>query len=227
MGYEPLMEGEVGEVYADLSWEGSPGEGFLYRSTGEVRISIKNGQLFEVEPGGGRLLGLMSVTALPRRLQLDFSDVFDEGLGFKRVKGDFRLDHGNAYTCNLGLDGPVADVGVVGRAGVRDQDYDQLAVVRPHVSNALAVPAFIVNPGLGAAMLLINRIFREPLSSIGETYYRVYGPWANPVVEELERVDMDLTAFQDCEKLLPEIAPDPSELTVELPEGSVGDVPLE
>ncbi len=227
MGYEPLMEGEVGEVYADLSWEGSPGEGFLYRSTGEVRIRVKNGQLFEVEPGGGRLLGLMSVTALPRRLQLDFSDVFDEGLGFKRVKGDFRLDNGNAYTCNLGLEGPVADVGVVGRAGVRDQDYDQLAVVRPHVSNALAVPAFIVNPGLGAAMLLINRIFREPLSSIGETYYRVYGPWANPVIEEVQRVDMDLTAFQDCEKSLPEIAPDPSELTVELPEGSVGVVPLE
>jgi hypothetical protein len=76
-------------------------------------------------------------------------------------------------------------------------------------------------------MLLINRIFREPLSSIGETYYRVYGPWANPVIEEVQRVDMDLTAFQDCEKSLPEIAPDPSELTVELPEGSVGVVPLE
>ena len=227
MGYEPLMEGEAGEVYADLSWEGSPGEGFLYRSTGEVRVSVKNGQLFEVEPGGGRLLGLVSVTALPRRLQLDFSDVLDEGLGFKRIRGDFRLDSGSAYTCNLGLEGPVADIGVVGRAGIRDEDYDQLAVVRPHMSNALAVPAFIVSPGLGAAMLLINRIFREPLSSIGESYFRVSGPWENPLVEPVQRADMDLTAFRDCEKVLPDITPDPSELTVELPEGLNHDVPQE
>ena len=227
MGYEPLMEGEAGEVYADLAWEGPPGEGFLYRSTGEVRVRIKNGQLLQVEPGGGRFLGLMSVAALPRRLQLDFSDVFDEGLGFKRIKGDFRLDSGNAYTCNLGLEGPVADVGVVGRAGIRDEDYEQLAVVRPHMSNALPIGAFIVSPGLGAAMLLINRIFREPLSSIGESYYRVYGPWINPAVEKVARTDIDLTAFQDCEKLLPEIMPDPSELTVKLPQGSDADVPLE
>ena len=60
----------------------------------------------------------------------------------KRIRGDFRLDSGSAYTCNLGLEGPVADIGVVGRAGIRDEDYDQLAVVRPHMSNALAVPAF-------------------------------------------------------------------------------------
>ena len=170
---------------------------------------------------------MMSVAALPRRLQLDFSDVFDEGLGFKRVKGDFRLDRGNAYTCNLGLEGPVADVGVVGRAGIRDEDYEQLAVVRPHMSNALPIGAFIVSPGLGAAMLLINRIFREPMSSIGESYYRVNGPWTNPAVEKVERTDIDLAAFQDCEKLLPEIAFDPSKLTLELPQGSDADVPLE
>ncbi|SVA34495.1 uncharacterized protein METZ01_LOCUS87349 [marine metagenome] len=227
MGYEPLMDAEAGEVYADLAWEGSPGEGFLYHSTGEVRVRIKNGQLFKVEPGGGRFLGLMSVAALPRRLQLDFSDVFDEGLGFKRVKGDFRLDRGNAYTCNLGLEGPVADVGVVGRAGIRDEDYEQLAVVRPHMSNALPIGAFIVSPGLGAAMLLINRIFREPMSSIGESYYRVNGPWTNPAVKKVERKDIDLAAFQDCEKLLPEIASDPSELAFELPQGLGADVPLE
>ena len=133
-GYQPVIEGESVAANADLSWTGAPNAEFLYRADGRFSVDMQKGALLSLEPGGGRLLGILSVTALPRRLALDFRDVTDEGLRFDTLRGDFTLDTGNVYTCNLGLEGSVADMGIVGRTGLRDEDYDQLAVVRPHVS---------------------------------------------------------------------------------------------
>src|SRR5690606_9961908 len=99
---------------------------FLDVASGRVTVMMDQGQFLAVEPGGGRLLGLLSIAALPRRLGMDFRDVLDEGLAFDEVKGDFSLEAGNAFTCNLGLEGPVADLGVVGRVGITDRDYEQV-----------------------------------------------------------------------------------------------------
>ena len=57
---------------------------------GTLSVSLQDGQLRDIEPGAGRMLGLLSVTQLPRRLALDFSDVTDEGLAFNVVKRRFR-----------------------------------------------------------------------------------------------------------------------------------------
>ncbi|WP_348240492.1 AsmA-like C-terminal region-containing protein, partial [Salmonella enterica] len=71
------------------------------------------------------MLGLFSVAALPRRLALDFSDLTDKGLSFDTIHGDFELRDGNAYTNNLLLRGPAAEIGVAGRTGLSSQDFDQ------------------------------------------------------------------------------------------------------
>jgi uncharacterized protein YhdP len=147
------------------------------------------------------------VTSLPRRLSLDFSDVFNEGLAFDRLSGDFRLDGGSAYTCNLGLEGDVANIGVVGRAGLEARDYEQLAVVRPHMSNVLPIStAVIAGPVAGASMLLISRLFRDRLSSIGESYYTVSGSWDEPVATKIKRSKVNTAPFRDCENELPDIS---------------------
>jgi len=147
---------------------------------------------------------MLSVAAIPRRLSLDFSDVFDDGLSFDTLKGDFILNEGDAYTCNLKLEGSVADIGVVGRAGIAVEDYDQIAVVRPHVSSVLALPATVVGgPALGAAMLLFTNLFKKPLSAIGESYYRVTGSWEEPGLDKIKRNDqLNLARFKDCEQYL-------------------------
>ena len=136
-------------------------------------------------------------------------------------RGDFTLDSGNAYTCNLGLEGSVADLGIVGRAGLRDEDYDQLAVIRPHVSNVLALGGAVVGgPGVGAAMLLISQIFRKPLSTLGESYYRIYGPWEEPNIDKLQRSEVDATPFKNCEQALLELLPVDDEGLEPLPEST-------
>jgi len=204
LGYDPVVEGEKASVTLDLFWPGGPSDDFLNAAGGRVVVNLDKGQFLPVEPGGGRFVGLLSIAALPRRLGLDFSDVTDKGLAFDQVKGEFRLDKGNAFTCNLGLEGPVTDVGILGRVSIRERSYDQLAVVRPHVSDVLAVGGFVGGPVIGSTVLLISQIFRKPLSSLGESYYRVSGPWDEPVVTKVQKSDVDLTPFRDCERYLAE-----------------------
>jgi len=216
LGYDPVVEGEKASVTLDLFWPGGPGGNFLNAAGGRVVVNLDRGQFLPVEPGGGRFVGLLSIAALPRRLGLDFSDVTDRGLAFDRVQGEFRLDKGNAFTCNLGLEGPVTDIGILGRVSIPDRTYDQLAVVRPHVSDVLAVGGFVGGPVVGSTVLLISQIFRKPLSSLGESYYRISGGWDEPVVTRVQKSEVDVTPFRDCERYLAEVLrelPPEAELT--------------
>ena len=204
LGYRPVVEGEKAGVTLDLFWPGGPSEDFLNTAGGRVVLSLDKGQFLSVEPGGGRMVGLLSIAALPRRLGLDFSDIVSKGLAFDEVKGEFRLDQGSAYTCDFGLEGPVTDIGVLGRVSLRDRTYDQVAVVRPHVSDVLAVGGFVGGPLVGGTVLLISQIFRKPLSTFGESYYRVSGVWDQPVIDKVDKSAVDLTPFRNCERYLAE-----------------------
>src|SRR5690606_4105876 len=133
LGYEPVIECRRARVTAVLAWPGGPSADFLNSAAGEGTVMMEDGQFLPVEPVGGRLLALRSFQALPRRLGMDFRDVSDEGLAYDAVKGQFSLGGGNAFTCNLGLEGPATELGIVGRLGIRARDYEQVAVVRPNV----------------------------------------------------------------------------------------------
>ena len=187
LDYEPGIESEAMDVQFDVSWSGGPRQDFLGTLEGDVGVRFGVGQLNEVEPGAGRVFGLMSIVALPRRLSLDFSDVFDRGFGFDEITGNFRLDNGQAYTCDLSLKGPAADVGIVGRAGLVNKTYQQAAVVSANVGNTLpVVGAVVAGPQVAAALLIFSQIFKKPLQEMGQVYYGIEGPWENPVVDVIE-----------------------------------------
>ena len=136
-------------------------------------------------------VGLMSIAALPRRLALDFRDVFQKGLRFDKVRGSFLLIDGDAYTNNLKLEGPVAEIGIVGRVGLKDRDYQQQAVVTAEAGQMLpAVGGILAGPGVGAALLLFTQIFKEPLKGMGRASYCVTGSWDEPLVERLTPAEL-------------------------------------
>jgi uncharacterized protein (TIGR02099 family) len=184
LDYEVGIQSEYVDAQFDLSWSGGPREDFLDSLDGSVSVRFGTGQLDEVEPGAGRVFGLMSIVALPRRMSLDFRDVFDRGFGFDEITGTFRLDGGEAYTCDLSLKGPAADVGIVGRAGLITKDYDQTAVVSANVGNTLpVVGAVVAGPQVAAALLIFSQIFKKPLQEMGQIYYGIEGNWDDPVIE--------------------------------------------
>lgn len=187
LNYTPFIEAKRGEISADLAWPGGFDDDFPGRASGTLKVAAENGQLLNLQPGAGRVLGLLSVAALPRRLSLDFSDLTDKGLSFDSVHGDFELRDGNAYTSNLLLRGPAAEIGIAGRTGIGAHDYDQTAVVTGNVGATLPVAGALAGgPAVGAALLLFTQVFKEPLKGIARGYYRITGSWEDPIVERVD-----------------------------------------
>jgi len=190
LALDPVLDGEVAEVTANVYWPGGPSADWRQGISGDVAIRLEQGSLLDVEPGAGRMMGLMSIAELPRRLALDFRDVFNRGLVFDEVSGNFVLVDGNAYTDNLLLTGPVADIGVVGRTGLKDQTYQQQAVVTAEPGKILPAMGFLAGPGIGTAVLIFTQIFKEPLKGIGRASYCMSGTWGDPSIERLTPEDV-------------------------------------
>ncbi|NNC78312.1 MAG: TIGR02099 family protein [Woeseiaceae bacterium] len=187
LDYQPGIVSNDMSLLFDMNWSGGPSWNFLQSLDGEVQVRLGSGQLDEVDPGAGRMFGLMSIVALPRRLSLDFRDVFQKGFGFDTINGTFRLEDGVAYTCNLSLVGPAADIGIVGRADLVNRDYSQAAVVSANVGNTLpVVGALAAGPQAAAALFLFSQIFKKPLQDIGQVYYGVSGNWDAPLIESAD-----------------------------------------
>ncbi|MGH8314626.1 MAG: YhdP family protein, partial [Steroidobacterales bacterium] len=191
LGYGASLSAKKGFARANLNWAGAPDSQLFSRISGTAHIEVQNGQLLTVQPGAGRVFGLMSVGALPRRLSLDFSDLTDKGMAFDAIRGDFRLKDGDAFTSNLLLKGPAAEIGIVGRTGLEAHDYDQTAVVTGSVGQSLpAVGTLAGGPAVGAALLVFSQLFKEPLKGIARGYYKITGNWDNPNVQRLEGADV-------------------------------------
>jgi len=184
LNYQPGLVGDDMEVDFDLSWPGGPREDVLALLDGNIGIRFGTGQLDDVEPGAGRVFGLMSVVALPRRLSLDFQDVFAKGFGFDEIAGNFRISRGDTYTCDLTLKGPAADIGIIGKAGLASRDYSQTAIVNASVGDTLPiVGALVAGPQVAAALLIFTQIFKKPLQGMGQVYYSIEGSWDEPAIE--------------------------------------------
>src|SRR3546814_8237458 len=71
---------------------------------GRFTLAARDGQLVDVEPGAGRVLGLLSVAELPRRLLLDFRDLFSKGFAFNRIGGTIAFADGQARSDDMNID---------------------------------------------------------------------------------------------------------------------------
>ncbi|MFK2878920.1 YhdP family protein [Rhodanobacter hydrolyticus] len=192
-GYTGLVNGGKTEDQLDASWPGSPSAFSLANATGTLAVDVSDGRIPEVAPGMGRLFGLISLAELPRRLTLDFGDVFGKGLGFDSIKGDFQLADGNATTNNLAIKGPAVQISITGRTGLRAKDYDQYVQATPHIGNSLPVIGAVVGGPVGAAAgLAVQGILGKGLNKIASTRYRyhVTGSWDKPVMTLVEKNDV-------------------------------------
>jgi uncharacterized protein YhdP len=184
LNYQPGIIGGDLELDVEVSWAGGPRQDFIASLNGKVQARLGDGRFEDVDPGAGRVFGLLSFVALPRRLSLDFRDVFDSGFTFDKITGEFRLVNGNAFTCDLTLTSPAADVGIVGRAGLNDRDYSQTALVSPNVGNTLPVAGYVIaGPQVAAALLIFSQIFKKPLQEMGQVYYAIDGSWDDPSID--------------------------------------------
>lgn len=182
-GYDIALERGNAVIEMQGRWPGSPLDLALQRFDGTMDLVISDGAIPEASPGAGRVLGLVSLNAIPRRLRLDFTDVFGEGLVFDRAAGHFDLSGGVASTEDLRIDAPAAEIRVRGKTDLRARTYDQTLIVRPGVSSALPIIGALAGGPVGAAAgAALQQIFSEPLKGISEIRYAVDGTWSEPQI---------------------------------------------
>ncbi|WP_266156379.1 YhdP family protein [Dyella silvatica] len=188
-GFEGLFSGGKTRAQIDATWPGAPSAMDMANMDGKLSVNVTDGRIPEVAPGGvGRLFGLVSIVELPRRLTLDFGDVFGKGLAFDSIAGDFQLAHGNATTSNLEIHGPAAEISIKGRTGLRAKDYDQEVHVLPHVGNSLPIVGAVVGGPIGAAAgFVVQGLLGRGLSHAAGARYRITGTWDKPVMTLIER----------------------------------------
>lgn len=187
-GWSEAVRGGKGRMQGKLAWDGSPLAPDFASMEGQVNVGLESGQFLRAEPGVGRLLGILSLQALPRRLLLDFRDVFQEGFAFDNVNGDVAVSHGRASTKNLRMRGVQAVVLMEGTADLVRETQDLHVLIVPEVNAGAASLAYAaINPALALGTFVAQMLLREPLRAAGTREFRITGSMAEPKVERIER----------------------------------------
>jgi uncharacterized protein YhdP len=158
----------------------------LSRLNGEVEFNVVQGNIADASAGTGRLLGLLSIQSLPKRLALDFRDVFDSGFAFDEASGSFTMENGRARTDDVILESSSARISVTGSTDLVDQQYDQVLTIRPGLGNTLPVIGAIAGGPVGAAAgLALQGLLHEQLGDATQVQYSITGSWEEPVFEPI------------------------------------------
>ena len=197
LGFAGTLRGGKGRVAGQVSWAGSPLAFHLPSLDGKLNIALDNGQFLKAGPGAARLFSVLSLQSLPRRLALDFRDVFQEGFAFDNVAGDVTIDDGVAATRNLRLRGVQAAVLMEGSADLQRETQDLRVVVVPEINAGTASLAYaVINPAIGLGSFIAQLFLRRPLMAASTREFTVQGSWAEPKVERVERkLDAPLPDF--------------------------------
>lgn len=200
MDISSAMQGGQTVVHFDAWWNGPPAAFALERLNGEMDLSIVQGNILTAEPGAGRMLGLLSLSELPRRLAMDFRDVFAEGFSFDEATGTMLLENGTSFTDDLILKSTTAEISIIGSTDLVGQTFNYEFSVRPGVSKALPVIGAIAGGPVGAAAgLALQALLRDALGEAAEAKYTIRGPWANPQVEPVAKLPDNTNSVNNSE----------------------------
>lgn len=179
------LKGGRGALIGRLAWPGSPFSWQPERVSGELSVDLERGQFKKLEPGVGRLLGVLSLQALPRRIALDFRDVFSEGFAFDRMSGRATIERGKLQSNDFEIVGPAARISLTGNIDLAAETQDLRVRVQPALGETVATGALLINPAVGAATWLAQKILKDPLGQVFAYEYAITGGWNDPQVARL------------------------------------------
>ncbi len=187
-GMKDVVRRGKGRMEGQVSWLGSPLSLDYASMNGTFNVNMESGQFLKADPGLAKLLGVLSLQSLPRRLTLDFRDVFSEGFAFDFVRGDITIQQGTAATNNLQMKGVNAAVLMEGKADLASETQDIKVVVIPEINAGTAsLVASVINPAIGVGTFLAQMFLREPLIRAATQEFHIDGTWADPRIVKVPR----------------------------------------
>jgi len=188
LGMKDVIRRGKGRMEGQVGWLGSPFSLAYPSMNGQFSVNVEEGQFLKADPGLAKLLGVLSLQSLPRRLTLDFRDVFSDGFAFDFVRGDARIERGVVHTNNLQMKGVNAAALLEGSADVARETQDLKVVVVPEINAGTAsLIATAINPAVGLGTFLAQFLLRQPMQSAATQEFRVSGSWADPQVQKVAR----------------------------------------
>jgi uncharacterized protein (TIGR02099 family) len=177
-----------------LSWADAPSDFDIGSLNGHLTLNVGKGRFTKLEPGIGRLFSVLSLQALPRRITLDFRDVFSEGFTFDSITGTTEIYGGILNSTDLFMNGVAAKVKLTGAVDLGKEMQNLTVYVQPSMTDTVSVGAagasalLMANPvgaaAVGVGALLGQMIFDNPIEKIFSYEYTVRGSWDDPVVEK-------------------------------------------
>jgi uncharacterized protein (TIGR02099 family) len=188
LGMKDVIRRGKGRLEGQVAWSGSPLSPDYPSLSGQVNLGVESGQFLKAEPGIAKLLGVLSLQSLPRRLTLDFRDVFSEGFAFDFIRGDVSIAQGLASTNNLQMKGVNAAVLMEGRADIARETQSLRVVVVPEINAGTAsLVMAVINPAVGLGTVLAQLFLRRPLMQAATQEFHVDGTWSDPRVTKVSR----------------------------------------
>ena len=189
IGYPGTVQRGSATLQGKLSWAGDPQTIDYPTLAGNLSLTAEKGQFLKIEPGIGKLLGILSLQALPRRISLDFRDIFSEGFAFDTMSATATVAKGVLHTKNFVMQGPSAHVEMSGDIDLVHETQALKVRVVPSVGDSLAVAGglMLANPIAGVASFVAQRLLKDPLGQAFAYEYLVTGDWADPKVEKVAR----------------------------------------
>ena len=206
IGLANILQGDDVKINTNFYWGQIPRKTDITSGNGILNIKVKDGEINTQNRVPGSVLSLFSFSELPKRLLLDFRDVFAEGFIFDRLEADVVFKDNIAYTCNLSIYSSTADVIILGGTNIRERTYNQIVIVQPAISDLLPGGAVMFGgPAAAASVFLLTKILRRPLKDAGLAYYSVNGSWDKPLIEEVKGDEIDLELIDNCSDYLPDV----------------------
>ncbi|MFC5519785.1 YhdP family protein [Polaromonas jejuensis] len=187
-GMGELIRRGKGKLEGQVAWMGSPLSLDYPSMSGQFNVNVESGQFVKADPGIAKLLGVLSLQSLPRRLTLDFRDVFSEGFAFDFVRGDVNINQGLATTNNLQMRGVNAAVLMAGSADIARETQNIRVVVVPEINAGTAsLIATVINPAIGLGSFLAQMFLRRPLMQAATQEFQIDGTWSDPKITKVSR----------------------------------------
>ena len=194
-GYPGTVKGGSGKLAADLSWAGNPGEFNYATLDGSLKLDTSKGQFLKMDPGIGKLLGILSLQALPKRITLDFTDVFSDGFQFDNINGNATIRQGVMDTQDFHIDGSSAKVTMKGSVDLNSETQNLRVRILPTLGDSVSLlGAFAAGPVVGIGSLIVNKALGNPLDKLVSFEYNVSGTWSDPKVIKVGEAPVEVPA---------------------------------
>ena len=189
LGYPGALKGGDLDAKLKAEWQGSLENFSFSNATGDLNFTIKNGQINELDKGTqaiGQVLGLFSISSIPKRLSLDFSDFFSKGLRFDNLQSNVSLGNGVADTKKMTILGSFGEMRLSGKSNLVNKTHDQTLLFIPDLSSTSLVTGAVLGGPIGAAAsIFYDKLLKEfglDTNKLAGIEYSIKGPWKNPKI---------------------------------------------